>query len=308
MRPLEKGDRVAIVAPASPVEGELLDRGIRVLEAKGLSVECTGTILTRSGYLAGSDERRAEEINYFLARDDVRAIFVARGGYGILRILDRIDFNALVDDPRPIIGFSDSTALLSYVSTRLGIPCFHACMPATEAALQEDVCHTDLLMRILRNEISYPFTMYDNLSSVSFSGLARGRMFGGNLSVLCSLMGTPYEPDFEGKILFLEEVDEKAYRVDRKMTQLRLSGKLEQLAGVLMGRFVPISGGDPALLSKIVAGECQTAGVPLFTGFPAGHRGENMPLTFGVTGEIVTEGGRARLQVLEPPFDGSTEP
>jgi muramoyltetrapeptide carboxypeptidase len=303
VRPIEGGDRVAIAAPASPVDEKLLESGTKVLEGNGLSVEYTETILTRSGYLAGSDERRAEELNYFLGRDDIRAIFVARGGYGILRILDRIDFNALVDDPRPVIGFSDSTALLAYISTRLGVPCIHACMPATEAALQEDICHTGLLMRILRNEISYPFALCDNLTSVSFSGLARGKMFGGNLSVLCSLLGTPYEPDFEGKILFLEEVDEKAYRVDRKMTQLRLSGKLEQLSGVLLGRFVPISGGDPALLLKIVAGECQMAGVPLFMGFPGGHGGENMPLPFGVTGEIVTDGDRASLTILESPFD-----
>ncbi|MDH3259274.1 MAG: LD-carboxypeptidase, partial [Deltaproteobacteria bacterium] len=246
MRSLGKGDRVAIVAPASPVEETLLECGRAVLEAQGLLVEWTETILTRSGYLAGTDARRAEELNYFLARDDIRAIFVARGGYGTLRILDQIDFTALTDHPRPIIGFSDTTALISYVSTKLEIPAIHACMPATEVALREDICHTNFLVQILRDEISYPFVSYENLRSRGHRDPVRGKIFGGNLSVLCSLMGTPFEPDFAGRILFLEEVDEKAYRVDRKMTQLRLSGNLGKLSAVLMGRFVPVEGGDPA--------------------------------------------------------------
>lgn len=304
VRPLGKGDRVAIVAPASPVDEKLLECGRTVLEAKGFLVEWTETILTRSGYLAGSDARRAEELNYFLAREDIRAIFVARGGYGTLRILDQIDFTALADHPRPIIGFSDTTALISYVSTRLEIPAIHACMPATEAVLKEDICHTNLLVRFLRDEISYPFVIYENLRSRGRGDPVRGKVFGGNLSVLCSLMGTPFEPDFAGRILFLEEVDEKAYRVDRKMTQLRLSGNLGKLSAVLMGRFVPVEGGDPALLEEIVAGECAAAGVPLFCGFPGGHEGENMPVPFGVTCEILTDKGRGTLTFLTSPFSG----
>jgi muramoyltetrapeptide carboxypeptidase len=304
VRPLEKGDRVAIVAPASPVDEKLLERGKTVLEAQGLLVEWTETILTKEGYLAGSDARRAEELNYFLKRDDIRAIFVARGGYGTLRILNQIDFSALTDHPRPIIGFSDTTALISYVSTKLEIPAIHACMPATEAALREDICHTNLLVQILRDEIAYPFVTYENLRSRGHGDPVRGKIFGGNLSVLCSLMGTPFEPDFAGRILFLEEVDEKAYRVDRKMTQLRLSGNLGKLSAVLMGRFVPVVGGNPALLEDIVAGECEAAGVPLFCGFPGGHEGENIPVPFGVTGEIQTEKGRGMLTLLESPFSG----
>lgn len=303
MRPLGEGDRVAIVAPASPVDGTLLERGGAALTERGFLVEWKESILTRNGYLAGSDERRAEELNYFLSRDDIRAIFVARGGYGTIRILDRIDFAALARLPRPIIGYSDTTALISYVSTRLGIPAVHACMPATEAALVEDICHTNMLVRFLKDELTYPFVIFDDLKVRGREERVRGKVFGGNLSVLCSLLGTPFEPDFSGGILFLEEVDEKAYRVDRKMTQLRLSGNLGKLSAVLMGRFVPVEGGDPALLEEIVAGECDAVEVPLFCGFPGGHGGENMPVPFGVPVEIEPENGTARITLLTALFE-----
>lgn len=300
--PLSNGDRVAIVAPASPVDGKLLDAGIKVIEGWGLRVECSDTILMKDGYLAGRDDRRAREINHFIEREDIRAIFVARGGYGILRILDRIDFEALLKDPKFLVGYSDSTALLAYISTRFGLPSLHGCMPATEAVLEDNICHTGLLMGILKDEVSYPFRLWHDLAGPGHGVAVRGKLFGGNLSVLCSLMGTPYEPEFEGNILFLEEVDEKAYRVDRKLTQLRLSGLLGRVSAVVKGRFVPVAGGSSDLLDQIIAGTCRDAGVPLFRNFPAGHGGENMPLPFGVMAEITEGEGKAALTVLQSPF------
>lgn len=307
MRHLSRGDRVGIAAPSSPVDEEIFSRGIRLLEDAGFKVEWNPSLLSSKGYLAGSDERRVNELNGFILDVGVKAVFIARGGYGLLRIIDRIDFEALRMNPKPFIGFSDSTALISYISSALNVFSLHGAMAATSAILDGGDSHIELIFRILTDKVEYPHRLYEGLIPEGGTSHVEGEICGGCLSVLCSLLATPYFPYLGGKILFLEEVGEKAYRVDRLVTQLRLAGVFEEAKAVLMGRFVPVKGERGAILENILIETCRSEGISLFTGYPGGHEGENLPLPLGVPARIEIQGDRADLLILESPFQAGKE-
>ncbi len=304
MRPLVKGDKVGLAAPSSPVEEKKVSRGVEILQEAGFSVEWSPDIFSKKGYLAGDDERRAEEINGFIRRDDIQAIFIARGGYGISRILDRIDFQGLVENPKPIIGFSDSSSLISHVSASLGIFAIHGTMAATGAMMSKEHSHRDLIFRILKDEVTYPFRLFEGLKGGKGESSIEGKVCGGCLSVISSMLGTVFFPGTERKILFLEEVGEKAYRVDRMMNHLRLAGAIRQACAVLAGRFVPVQGEREELLLDIVEETCRGENVPFFKGFPGGHLGENLPLPLGVPIRIEKGGEKGALIIIESPFGG----
>ena len=237
VRPLVNGDRVGLAAPSSPVEEKKVSKGVEILQEAGFSVEWSSDIFSRKGYLAGNDDRRAGEINSFIRRKDVQAIFIARGGYGISRILDRIDFQSLVDNPKPIIGFSDSSSLISHVSTSLGIFSIHGTMAATGAMMSKGDSHRELIFRILKDELTYPFRLFRGFKWDMGGSSIAWQVCGGCLSVIYSLLGTGFFPHTEGKILFLEEVSAQAYRIDRMLNQLRIAGAIHTARPVLAGRF-----------------------------------------------------------------------
>ena len=245
---LRRGDAIGVVVPAGPVDREKIDRALERLRERGFRPKTYGDIYRRRGYLAGNDATRAAELMGAFADQDTAAVWCARGGYGISRVLDRLDFDMIRQHPKVLIGFSDITALHLAIHQRTDLVTFHGPnlqdgfgktddMPAaSEASLWQAV----LAEQQATAESGYKLDLADNIKAnirTIHDGAARGRLTGGNLSVLAALMGTPFEIDTAGRILFLEDVGEQPYRVDRYLSQLRLAGKLQAAAGVLLGSF-----------------------------------------------------------------------
>lgn len=276
---------MGVVAPASPFDRQAFEKGLAVLEDMGLEVRLAEGLFARRGYLAGGDEERARQVNGFIRDRDVRAIVCARGGYGSMRILTRIDYAALARRPVVFTGFSDITALHAAVYAHCGLVTFHApvvtslgtggarCRKSFEAALFSGrACVlTAARPRVLRD------------------GTARGPVAGGNLALLTALAGTPYFPDLRGHILFIEDTNEQPYRIDRMLTQLKLAGCLEGLCGVALGRFDRC--GALEEIHAAVADVFTDAGIPVLAGFEAGHGGENLTFPLGLTARLDTAAG-----------------
>jgi len=228
---LHPGDLVGIVAASGAVNRAKLEAGTAILSARYQLQLDEQALLTRSGFLAGDDAHRLRCLNAAISSPDLRAIIMARGGYGLTRILPGIDRAALRANPKPIIGYSDVTALLA-VCAQAGVAAIHGPMVSDLADLgQED---TQRLFDLL--ESPDPGVMLTGLETL-VGGAAQGALLGGNLEVLSRLVGTPWQPDLEGAVLFIEDVGERPYRVDRALTHLEMAGMLSQLAGVVIGDF-----------------------------------------------------------------------
>src|SRR5690242_6224569 len=233
------GARVALVAPAGPLRGEEdLQHAIENARRLGWEPIAGPHALARDGYLAGSDDQRLADLNAAIADERVDTIWCIRGGYGAMRILDRVDYGALRQRPKPLIGYSDITALHAAIGRRCDLVSFHG--PTARAALTS--FSRDSLERALCG--ADPLGTAANAETLR-GGRARGKLVGGNLALLCSLAGTDFEPVYEDAILVLEDVNESVYRIDRMLTQLRLAGRLARCKGIVFGQFTDIPTGAP---------------------------------------------------------------
>lgn len=296
-RPLGKGDVIAIVAPAGPVEKELLRRGTDRLSSAGFVPRLARGILEADGYLAGGDERRAGQLSWAFSLPEVRAVMAARGGYGTARLLPLVDWKRVLRRPVLVVGYSDVTAILSYLSTRLRLPAIHGPMAAADLARKPDEEAIAAFARLAAGLVS-PREPWGSPCERLRGGPAEGILAGGCLSVLTSLLGTPYEPDFTGALLFLEDVAEPLYRVDRMLNQWIQSGRLARVAGIVAGEIAPVPGEEPEDMRRLFAEAGRRLSVPVWYGFPAGHGKRNIALPFGVGARIDRRG---RLFLLEPP-------
>ncbi len=297
--PLRKGDVIAICAPAGPVDSERLERGVARLSSAGYVPEIAEGVLASERYLAGDDGHRARQLEWALTLPEARAVMAARGGYGSTRLLPLIDWKRAVRRPKLLVGFSDVTAILSYLSTRLSLPCIHGPMAAADLALRYDAPAFDAFVRLAAGEVS-PREPWGGPMERVRGGAAQGRLAGGCLSVITSLLGTPYEPDFRGALLFLEDVGEPAYRIDRMLTQWIQSGRLAKISGILAGRMAPAPHETEEDLRGLFHAAGKRLSVPVWYGFPAGHEGKNVALPFGVRGRVDAKG---RLFLLESPVE-----
>ena len=281
---LPAGARVALVAPAGPLSGpEELDTSIANARSLGWEPVPGANVLARHGYLGGTDAERLQDLNAALADESVDAIWSARGGYGAMRLLPHVDWAALSRRPRALIGFSDVTALHAAASTRCGLVTYHA--PTARGALTE-FSRTSLARAVI--EGSDPCGRAEGARTVR-SGRTRGRLVGGNLALLAALAGTPYAPDYDGALLVLEDVGEPAYRIDRMLTQLRLSGALSTIAGLVVGHFTQPAPGhelSPHSLDLLVAEAADVAGVPAIVGAPLGHIDDQWTIPLGATARL----------------------
>lgn len=228
---LSPGDKVRVVAASGPVNRERFETGERVLQERYRLSYDHGTLFARIGFLAGEDRQRLQALNNAITDPDCQAIFLARGGYGLTRILPAIDRMELRTHPKPIVGYSDVTALLA--------TCSHAGVAAIHGPMISDFGELSLedqrsLFNLLENPD--PGLLLTGLDTL-IAGRAAGRLLGGNLEILTRLLGTPLQPDFHGSILFLEEVGELPYRVDRLLTHLEMAGVLDSVAGIVVGDF-----------------------------------------------------------------------
>lgn len=295
--PLRKGDVIAIFAPAGPVDPKKLSRGVARLASAGYVPEIADGVLSEDGYLAGDDGHRAAQASWAISLPEARAAMAARGGYGTSRILQRIDWKKMVRRPRLVIGYSDVTAILAYLSTRLGVPSIHGPMAAADLSRAIDGDALDAFSRLAAGEVTAREPWGPPCERLR-GGAADGILAGGCLSVLTSLLGTPFEPDFRGALLFLEDVSEPCYRIDRMLTQWIQAGRLRRVAGIIAGKMIPVSGETEEGIRNVFAEAGRRLSVPVWYGFPAGHAGQNRALPFGVRARIDTRG---RMRLLEPP-------
>jgi len=283
-----------VPAPSGPVPREAFCAGLRILEARYRVVYDAG-LFRRAGYLAGDDRRRAAELNRYLGDPAVRGIVCARGGYGLLRILPALDAAALRARPKVIVGFSDVTALLAWARTRGGVRGVHGPVVTQLGSLRR-ADHRRLFALLEGAALPRPYVT--GLRPLC-RGRARGRLVGGNLEVLSRLVGTGYLPSLRGAILFLEEVGERPYRLDRTLTQLLLCGVLAGVRAVVVGDLVacaePVGTGPSA--AAVVAERLGRLGIPLCLGLPVGHGRRNLALPVGARAVLDADAGT--LEVLE---------
>ena len=300
------GDTVAIVAPAGPADAQRLALVPALYRSFGLQARIYPGCHQRSGYLAGSDDTRLADLHAALADPGIAAIHCLRGGYGCMRLLDRIDGALVQSSAKLLIGYSDVTALHA-LWAGLGLPSLHAPMAASDMlgpgrtrGNEED---RDALFSLLRTGLragdvlqGEPGTGTAELRS---AGSADGLLVGGNLSLVAALLGTPWAWQTAGAILFLEDVNEEAYRLDRLLTQLRLAGVFDSVAGIVLGSFTEAA--SPLdLLRELLLPVCLRRGIPLLGGWPAGHGTANRPLPLGVRVRLdVPAAGAARVELLQ---------
>lgn len=292
---LAPGARVALVSPAGPLRGQSdLTRAVDNARGFGWEAVVGAHVLAREGYFAGDDAARLDDFNRALRDSSVDAIWCARGGYGAMRLLRSIDYDALARRPKPILGYSDITAIHLAVQRRCGLGSFHA--PTARAAL------TPFTRKSLERAVidgTDPCITAGPAPRTIRQGVARGTLAGGNLALVASLVGTPYAPDLDGAILVLEDVNEAIYRVDRMMQQLLLSGVLRGCRGIVFGHCTSCAeeSDDGARGLDDVLGEiARVLDVPCIAGVPIGHIDDQWTLPLGAEAEL--DATRATLHVL----------
>lgn len=299
--PLQRGDVIGIVSPASTPDAGLLQRGIQALEDAGFRTVLASHALDRWGYLAGSDEDRAADVMEMFTREDIRAVWCARGGYGAARILNRLDWSAIGANPKAFVGYSDITTLLLGMLRLAGVVCFHGPM-ATTLGGGLDRWSADLLWRSLMVEEPVG-PLFEDPESIRclIQGNARGTLSGGCLSILCASLGCPEEPDFAGCVVFLEDTDEPLYRVDRLLAQLVRSGCLDEAAGIVFGNVTNLTTAEkdrPHTLETVLMDHLARLGKPLLCGAPFGHVDNPITVPFGIVGELY--GASCQVVAVEP--------
>jgi len=308
---LQPGDTVGLVAPATAIfEDVTVDIARESLEGLGLKVKIGAHLRDRHGYLAGNDQARADDINGFFADTSVAGIIPIRGGWGSARVLPYLDFDTIRRNPKVMMGYSDITALHNAIQARTGLITFHG--PVGTG--RWDAWSVDWARRVLFNAeavtMSNPKTMSDrnaltqveNRTRTITPGKARGRMMGGNLTVLAAILGSTYVPDYTDAILFLEDVQEDLYRIDRMLTSLKLAGILDKAKGVVFGvcsQCGPGNGNYGALtLEEILADHVKTLGVPAWQGAMIGHDQPQWTVPFGL--EVEIDATEATVTMTEP--------
>ena len=296
--PLQPGSTIRIVSPAGKIEEKHVMPAVNWLEKQGYTVKLGKHVFARHFQFAGTDEQRADDVQKALDDPDCDIIICSRGGYGTVRIIERLDLTRFLEKPKWLVGFSDITILHSRLHN-LEVPTIHGVMPRyffdDNGELREDLT---TMMKLVKGEgISY------NIDVAEFdrTGTASGQLVGGNLSIVSSLCGTKYDIDTRGKILFLEDIDEFLYHTDRMVHQLKLSGKLDNLAGLILGDFTDMKDNESPFgqtVHEIFAEAVKDFDYPVCHGFPAGHDKKNLALAFGRDWELeVAESGtRLRLK------------
>ena len=296
---LKPGDTVGLVAPASAIYQDVeVDVARESLEALGLNVKIGAHLRDKHGYLAGDDRDRAEDINRFFKDDGLAGVIAIRGGWGSARLLPHLDFDAIRRNPKIFMGYSDITALHNAIQAKTGLITFHGPVGLG----RWDTWSVDWVKRVLFNAEAVTMsnkkdlsdrnslTQVDNRTRTITAGKTRGKMMGGNLTVLTAILGSPYVPDYSGSILFLEDVQENLYRIDRMLTSLKLAGILDKAKGVVFGMCSQCSPGNDnysaLTMEEILEDHVKTLGVPAWQGAMIGHDTPQWTVSFGLDVEI----------------------
>ncbi|MCF6342166.1 MAG: LD-carboxypeptidase [Bacteroidales bacterium] len=284
---LTKGDKIGIAAPARKIQRIELEASLKIVEDRGYEVVLNDSLFAAENQFAGSDRERANYLQGMLDDESVKAIFFARGGYGSVRIIDRLDFTKFEKNPKWLVGYSDATVFLCHINRNCGVQTLHASMPVN--FLENTPAALDSLFSVLADK---PPKYVIEPHPLNKSGQAKGVLTGGNLSVLYSLLGSISFPETEGKILFLEDLDEYLYHIDRMMQGLKRAGKLDRLAALVVGGMTELNDNTIPFgktAEEIILETVKEFDYPVFFGFPAGHLADNRALTMG--GELSIESG-----------------
>ncbi len=274
---LNKKDKIAIVAPAGKISKEKVETSINILHGWGLEVELGTNLFSDHYQYAATDSERLIDLQQALDNPSVKAILFARGGYGAIRIIDQVDWSGFCKNPKWLIGFSDITIFHSHIHKNLKIETIHATMTA---GLTDPVSAESLRKALFGEKLNYEFKTHP----LSQKGKAKAILAGGNLAVLCSLIGSASEVDTKGKILFIEDVGEYLYRLDRMMWQLKRTGKLSHLKGLIVGGMTDMKDNETSFgktAYEIVSEAVIEYDYPVCFGFPAGHMDDNRALILG---------------------------
>jgi muramoyltetrapeptide carboxypeptidase len=286
--PVVAGATIGIVAPGGAVKPDALERGVSALESMGFRVRLGDHVLARRRYCAGAPELRLADLMAMLDAPDVAAVLCARGGYGTSQLLPLLDPASVVAHPKLIVGYSDVSPLLGWIVERCGVVALHGPMVATDLAKGLTEHAASRLVTLLATPDA---AWREPITDVVRTGVATGRLVGGCLSSLVALLGTPYAVETEGAVLFLEDVAERPYRIDRMLTHLRLAGKLDHVAAVVLGSFAECDGPGDDAVAEVFRDFFTNAPFPVVAGFPAGHVSENLPLTLGLPVRVDADAG-----------------
>lgn len=292
---LRRGDKVGIIAPASNIDRKAFERGVNVLSKLGYHPVYSQSILSREIYFAGPAERRVGELEAMFESADIRAILCARGGYGANHLLSQLDIRKVKRNPKIFVGYSDVTTLLTWFTDN-GLVTFHGPMVAKDFAHPNGV-DLDAWDAVLGGQMVAAEVAGEAEIQPLISGKAKGILYGGCLSLLVASLGTPYEIQTDGKLLFIEDIGAKPYQIDRMLMQLRLAGKLRRVRGIIFGQMMECiqPGGQSYTLQEILKRLVSDLGIPVAFGFPSGHvSGGNFVLPFGV--EAMLEVTRSRVR------------
>ncbi len=300
LQPIPARAGVSVISPASFANDQRVADGMARLRALGFEPRLGASTQTRGPlYFAGRPEARLADLHAAFEDPETSIVAAVRGGYGSNYLLDGLDLDLIHEHPKPFFGYSDLTGMQLHLLDRLGLPAFHGPMVAADFASDAGV-HLPSFRAALSGE---PYTMgSDEGLRALIPGTARGTLYGGCLSILVAMLGTPWEPATEGKLLFLEDLGAKPYQVDRMLWQLRSAGKLKGVRGVVFGEMLECvsPGASPSLLEDVILHFFRDADFPVAIGLRSGHVScENVTLTFGVEAEL-TAGTTTQLKILEP--------
>lgn len=299
---LRVGDTVGLINPASPIHAKDIEDVRKSLATLGLKVKLGAHVLERYGYLAGTDAERAADVNAMFADSSVQAIVAMRGGWGCNRILPRLNYDLIRTSPKIVMGYSDITSLLLAIYARSGVVTFHG--PVGTSTWNPFT--VDYVKRVLfdgeavtmQNPINPGYNQSETQRVETIApGKAKGRLVGGNLSVLAAMVGSAYLPSWQQTILFVEETGEEVYRVDRMLTQLKLAGILQQISGFVFGQCTNCQPKekDSLTLAQVLKEHIQPLGIPAWYGSMIGHIKDKFTLPVGITAEIDASQGTIRI-------------
>ncbi len=305
---LAKGDTIGLITPASAISRTAFESSLSNLESLGFKVRHSPNMRVKKGFLAGTDDQRIDDLHSMFEDDAVAGIVCARGGYGSGRLVTKLDYELIRRNPKVFVGYSDITALHYAIHKMTGLVTFHGPVAASSFPKSTERYFTDVIIKG-KDKVKLSSVEADG-SDKAFDhftinpGEAVGALVGGNLSLMVAMLGTPYDLDFKGKIVFIEEIGESPYRIDRMLTQLLNSGKLKDAAGLALGVFKGCETrpddpdfGDSLSLKEVLLDRLQGIGIPVAYGFPIGHIDENATLPMGINAELDTS--KFTLTILE---------
>jgi len=295
---LKQGDTVAISSPAGAVWDETqIEKFSEILKGFGFKVILGKTLIEKFGYFAGSDELRAAEINELFANKTIKGIFCMKGGWGCARILDKLDYKLIKENPKVLIGFSDITALLIAITTKTGLITYHG--PVGNSGWNEFTKNVFTNVVMTKKQFSFPENPIGEDKIVTINtGKVSGELVGGNLTVLSSLIGSEYLPNWKNKILFLEEAKEEPYSIDRMLTQLKLSGVLDSISGFVFGKCAKCLAEEPLkafTFHEVLLQHIQPLKIPAYYGAMIGHIENKLTVPLGISATMDADRGMIQL-------------